>query len=134
MDGFAGDISDESVVELNGELSLNNNVASIGFSALKEGTAEFTANVNGSLAKVKFNILAASSISEIVADANQVEINFDGVMVISQGATLKVYSVDGKEVAAGMNKVSLASLADGIYIVVATDNDGNKSTRKFLLR
>ncbi len=134
MDGFAGEISDESVVEMNGDLSLNNNVATIGFYALKEGSAEFTANVNGSLSTVKFNILAASSISELEVDADGVKIVFDGVMVISQGTILKVYSVDGKEVAAGKNKVSLASLADGIYVVVATDGSGNKATCKFLLR
>lgn len=135
MEGFSGEISDESVVEMNGDFSINNNVCAIGFDALKEGTAEFTANVNGSLSKVKFNILAASSIDEVAVDnSGSIEISFNGVYAISKGATLKVYSLDGKEVAAGNGIVSLASLAEGFYVVTAADNAGNKTARKFLLR
>lgn len=135
IDGFSCEISDESVAEMNGNLAINNNVASIGFNALKPGTAEFTANVNGTLSKVKFNIVpeSESSIGEIAA-ANAVNISFNGNLVTAEGAAIAVFSIDGKKVAAGYSTLSLASLADGIYVVTATDAAGNKATRKLLLQ
>lgn len=134
-DGFAGEIADESVVEMNGNLTVNNNVASIGFNALKVGKTEFTANVNGSLAKVTFNILPANSAIEEVGDsACSLVITFNGTVVSAPGASLEVYSLDGKKVATGRESLSLASLANGFYIVKAHDASGNKAVRKFLLQ
>lgn len=134
IDGFAAEISDESVAMMNGEFSLNNNVASIGFNALKEGITEFTANVNGTLAKVKFNILTESTgIADVVA-SDDLEITFNGSVVSAQDAAIEVYTIDGKKVAAGHNSVSLASLANGVYVVTAQDANGHKATQKFILQ
>ncbi len=135
IDGFACEISDEQVVEMNGSLALKNNVATIGFNALKEGTAEFTANVNGSLAKVKFNVVTSlAAIDEIQASGSKVSIKFADMTVTAENALIEVYALDGKKVATGSNSLSLASLAKGFYVVKATDGAGASATAKFLLQ
>lgn len=135
IDGFAADISDESVVEMNGELTLNNNVAVIGFNALKVGNAEFTANVNGNLAKVMFTIVNdLSGIDNVVASGDALSIVFDGTTVSASDAYLAVYTTDGKKVAAGYETLNISSLANGVYIVTAADKAGNKTARKFMLQ
>ncbi len=135
IDGFACEISDESVVEMSGEFSINKNVATIGFNALKPGNAEFTANVNGDLAKIKFNILSGTSgIDGIVAPADGLVLTFDGTTVSAPDAAIAIYSLDGKKVAAARNSLSLASLATGVYIATAKDASGNTATKKFILK
>ncbi len=134
-DSFAGEISDESVVEMNGDLNVVNNVAYIGFNALKEGQAKFTANVNGSLSSINFIVLPEySGVEEIAAAENTLKICFNGTSVSAQGAQLEVYSLDGMKVASGRDSISLEALANGVYVVSAKDNDGNKATRKFFLQ
>lgn len=134
-DSFAGEISDESVVEMNGEINVENNVAIIGFNALKEGNAKFTANVNGNLASINFIVLPEySGVEEIAAAEDALKIYFNGTTVSAQDATLEVYSLDGMKVASGRDSVSLEALANGVYVVSAKDADGNKATRKFFLQ
>lgn len=135
IDGFAAELSDESVAEMTGELSLNKNVAAIGFNALKEGNTVFTANVNGTLAKVKFNILSEiTGITDAVAAEDALAITFDGATVSAEDATLELYTIDGKKIAAARNSFSLESLANGIYVVTAKDTAGHKATKKFILQ
>ncbi len=134
IDGFAAELSDETVAEMTGELTLNKNVAAIGFNALKEGNAVFTANVNGTLAKVKFNILAEiTGITDAVVE-EAIAINFDGSTVSADNALLELYTIDGKKVAAGRNALSLDALSSGIYVVTAKDAAGHKATKKFILQ
>lgn len=135
IDGFACEISDESIVEMSGEFSIDKNVAVIGFNALKPGNAEFTANVNGDMAKVKFNILAGTTgIGNIVSPESALAICFDGTTVSADDATLTVYSLDGKKVASDRNSLSLEGLTAGVYAVSATDTAGNTTTKKFILK
>lgn len=135
IDGFACEISDESVVEMTGAFSMSNNVAKIGFYARKLGETELTANVNGNLALVKIKVIDAESagIEDVTADEGGVVINFDGTTVSAPGA-LEVYTISGVKVAAGIDSVSLESLSGGLYIVVASDNAGHRTARKFILQ
>ena len=120
---------------MTGELSMSNNVATIGFNALKEGSAEFTANVNGSLAKVKFNVLSSlSAIEEIESNDSNVSIKFADSTVTAEGALIEVFALDGKKVAVGRHTLSLAALPNGFYIVKATDASGNQAAAKLLLQ
>lgn len=136
IDGFACEIADEEVVAMTGEFSLNKNVASIGLSALKEGQTEFTANVNGNLATVRIKVIDAISagIDDVVSEDGYLTISFDGTKISAPDSYIEVYAVNGTRVASGNNVISLESLSDGFYVVIAVDNEGHKASRKFLLR
>lgn len=134
IESFAGDISNESIAEMNGEFSFSKNVASIGFTALKAGDTEFTANVNGSLAKIKIRVTGGSGIEDIVTPADALKITFDGTTVSVPDAAIEVYSLDGKKVAAGRDSLSLETLPNGVYVVSAKDAAGHKATAKFFLQ
>lgn len=135
IDGFAGEIAHEDIAEMNGEFGFNRNVATIGFNALKEGDTEFTANVNGSLAKIKIRVTSGQSgIEDIISPEESLAIIIEGTTISAHDSLLEVYSLDGRKVAGGRGSVSVASLPSGVYVVSARDSLGNKATAKFFLQ
>lgn len=134
IDGFACEISDESVAQINGSLSVDRNIATIGFDALREGTADFTANVNGSLAKFRINVVGENAgIADAVMD-DSIVISVDGTTISAPGASVALYTTDGRRVAAGRDNISVAALPAGVYIVTAVTADGSRATRKLILQ
>lgn len=70
-----------------------------------------------------------SAVKDIL-DTNNSNIRYDGSSIVAENSTIVVYNSLGIQVARGNNVVSSANLANGTYIVVATDAQGKKSTIK----
>lgn len=72
----------------------------------------------------------SSGIADNTVANNANAIRFDGATVSAQGTHIVVYSLLGVKVAEGINTLNLASVANGNYIVVATDAAGKSSVLK----
>lgn len=59
-------------------------------------------------------------------------LHYDGATIAADNATIEVYNSTGAKTAQGRNSVSTENLPSGIYIIVATDANGNKTTAKIL--
>lgn len=80
------------------------------------------------------NILPASGTGNIALPGNDVTISFDGSTVSAAGCRLDIYSISGQTVTTGHDSVDVTSLEAGIYVVRATDSDGNTTTAKIAVK
>lgn len=97
---------------------------------LKEGTYTITASAG--TVKATLAVTGLSGIHDAVADASS--ISFDGATVFAAGSQIAVYSVAGVAVAGGSDAVGVSHLAPGIYVAVATDASGTRSTLKIAVK
>lgn len=76
--------------------------------------------------------LTPSAVENIFTDKEGSLANgaFDGENIVSDGAVIAVYNTEGVLVAKGNGAVSLRNFPRGIYIAVATDSEGRRSTLK----
>lgn len=115
----------EQLLEM-GDMALENNVLSLGFTCLKEGTSDINLSLMGSSAAVK--VFGTSGIAEVGGDA-VAAISFDGKTVSCPGAQIAIYDLAGVKVASGMSAVSVADLAKGVYVVGATTSEGRSAVK-----
>lgn len=97
---------------------------------LKEGSYTITASAG--TVKATLAVTGLSGINDAVADASS--ISFDGATVFAAGSQIAVYSVAGVAVAGGNDAVGVSHLAPGIYVAVATDASGARSTLKIAVK
>lgn len=71
-------------------------------------------------------------IESIVGELNGV--TFANNIVSAQGQSIQMFTTAGAPAAKGYNEVSVESLPTGVYVVVATDAKGNKTTAKIMKR
>lgn len=122
INAFSFECTDESVVEMNGKMSYNDGVATIGFSALKPGKATIT--MFGSKCEVTVlhdpalgvdNVAAATDVI-VVADASGIT-----VKNVAEGNRVEVYSLSGVKMFSAVadgSDINVA-LSGGLYIVKA---------------
>lgn len=111
----------EQLLEM-GDMGLEGNVLSLGFTCLKEGVSDISIGLLGSSAKVK--VYGKSGISPVITDAASA-ISFDGENVTCHGSAISIYSLAGVKVATGFSQVSVTGLAKGVYVVSAACADTN---------
>lgn len=97
---------------------------------LKEGT--YTVTASAGTVKAVLTVTGLSGIRDAVAEASA--ISYDGATVAAAGSQIAVYNVAGVAVAGGSDAVSVSHLAPGIYVVVATDPAGARSTLKIAVK
>lgn len=100
-----------------GDMGLEGNVLSLGFTCLKEGVSDITIGLMGSSAKVK--VYGKSGIASVETDGVSA-ISFDGENVSCAAAEISIYNLAGVKVAAGFSQVSVSGLVKGVYVVSAT--------------
>lgn len=132
IDGFTCDSSNEAIAVMTGNASFAANRLTIEFTCEAEGTAVITAGSLGSLARLTVNA-SQSGIADAVAPAGPA-ISYDGTNVNAAACDIVVYSVGGVAVAHGNGSVNVESLAPGIYIATASDNNGFTSSVKVAIR
>lgn len=116
-------------------ISEDENTATVTVTMLAAGSATITASIDGQTATCNV-IDSTTGINSAVADGTALTISVDGSNIKANGATsLTVYGVSG-QVATSVNddSVSLNTLSSGIYVVVATDANGNTATAKIVVR
>lgn len=124
--------SDEDIVTIIAkELAGNELVITVKCTGV--GSAVLTATIDGLTATC--NVTTVSGIAEVSAD-NTLNIGYDGAAIYAAGATeIAVYNIAGVNVASTSGEsINASSLASGVYVVVATDNNGVKSTAKLVIK
>lgn len=127
LDSFTCDISDETVLEMTGA-ELTAGKVTITFKGLKPGQATVTAGLNGKTATAEVTVTKFDAVTEVTAPSSA--ITYDGRVARAEGCTLNVYATDGAMLLSGRDNADLSGLAGGVYIITATDNDGNRSSLK----
>lgn len=115
----------EQLLEM-GDMSLDGNVLSLGFTCLKEGVADITIGLLGSSAKV--TVYGTSGIASVATDLASA-ISFDGSNVTCADAEIAIYNLAGVKVAAGYSQVSVSDLSKGVYVVSAISAQGKAITK-----
>ena len=131
MDGFMCDF-DESILEMTGNMTYDNNVMRIEFKALVEGTTSVSvAALNGN-AVCAVKVLDPAMVKvESVADACT-DIVYSNATVRAPGCIIRIFDATGRIALQGSDNVDTSSLAKGIYVAAATDTEGKTSSIKFV--
>lgn len=122
---------DESMLEMTGAGTFEDNVLSIEVKALKEGTTDFVVTLDGDNLTATVNI-AVSGI-EIPVATSDVAVRYSGDVVTASGCAIEIYSLAGVKVAAGNDTVGTTGLSAGIYLVRAV-NGTHSATIKIAVR
>lgn len=131
-DNVTVESSDENVVTITGKEVSGNNVA-VTVKCTGVGNAAISAAIDGITATC--TVTTVSGITDVTT-GNTLNITYDGASIIATGATsITVCSITGVNVAsAAGDSVDASNLATGVYVVVATDDNGAKSTAKLVIR
>jgi len=126
--GFTVDIADESVIEY-ANLSVVDGKIVFTVKALKEGTTTVSANYNGQTANAT---VIVDNKSGIEAVETSLSIDYSGGVVKAEGCRIEVYGTTGVKVLEGTDSCDLGMLGNGVYVVVATDKSGRRSSLKVM--
>lgn len=129
---FTFEISDESVAEA-GDMGIEYGEIFIVIKGLKEGATDVKFGIAGKQTQAKITVTAAESGIGSIEVETAGNISFNGNAVSAQGCAISVFSTTGTLVTAGNDTVSLTNVAGGIYIVTATDANGQRSSLKIRL-
>ncbi len=109
----------------------NDGNAVIEIEMLEEGSYTLKAIYN--TLETTLHITGLSGINDITSDQTVTPV-YDGYSVIAEGCNIYIYNIAGINMVNGHDAVSVANLPAGIYIVTATDADGNSSTLKIAVK
>lgn len=119
--------SDEQTVGINTIKAGKNNLEAIVTVDLKKvGTAEITATAKNITTKAVVTVSGTTGVDNVKVSV----LTYDGLAVHATGCAIEIFDIQGRNVAAGTDTVSVADLATGIYIVRATDAEGATATMK----
>ncbi len=128
IDQFTFTSSNEEVATATGNMREDGGLFYVEFVSAKEGDA--TLNVCG--AEVRVHAKSAGVEDSVVRPS--ISISFTGNAVVAQDCRIEIYSTAGMAVAAGNGSVAVDSLSAGVYVAVATDMQGNRSSIKIVVR
>lgn len=99
-----------------------------------EGSAVITASVGALSATCQ--VLLISGIGEVLTPETGLAIQNEAGRILVPGATaLSLYAADGKRVVAvAGEQLSLTGISNGVYVVVATDNAGRRTSAKVMVK
>lgn len=123
---------DSDIIEMTGDFDFADNTLTIGFKAGNEGSTDLTASALGYTAAAVVSVKEPDGVESAVVD-NAAAISFDGSAVAAEGAFIEIFTTAGVRLAAAYDRVSVESLAKGVYVAVATTADGARSTLKIAL-
>ncbi len=103
--------------------------------AHKAGSTKIIVGAGTLVAECQVVVSAATSINNATVNGG-LDIRFNGQNITANGANaISVIALDGKTAAqAAGNSVATGRLAKGVYVVVATANDGKKTTSKIVIK
>ena len=109
------------------------NFVAFDVTGVAEGKADITVVVNGTLTvTVKVNVVKGSSVEDVVATKATISVKGNEV-IATDAQKLEIYNISGMCVAkANADTLDVAHLAQGIYVAVATNAAGERTTMKFV--
>lgn len=121
----------ESLLEMTEEMEYDGKLLRLGFTALEEGSCPVSVSVLGSFAGCNIEIVNGSgSVGSIEASTKLPQ--FADGFVIAEGCSIAIYSLDGKMQAAGHDRLGYLGFERGVYVVTATDANGNTVSVKIM--
>lgn len=111
------------------------NQATVKITAKAVGSTTISIVVGDMVATISVKGTESSGISNIAADGNLAINAANGIVSATGAKAISIYSTSGQLVAAAASStVATSQLPSGIYVVVATDAQGNKTTAKFAIK
>lgn len=132
LDNFMCDFNEE-LMEMTGDMDYDGKTMTIGFKALKEGTAQFSVNLLDGSAGCLVNITKPQSSTDpgaVESIAEGAALSISNGVLTAPGSMITVYDMQGHAVASGSERLDTASLGNGIYVATATSTAGT-DTLKF---
>ncbi len=128
-------VSNPEVVSVS-EDSNEKGIHTFTLNALAYGTADITVSADGISATCKVTVAKASGIQSATGNANGMMIMPGDGCIKAEGATsISVYAANGSNVAkANGQAVATSQIGKGVFIVVATDANGNRQTAKVVIK
>lgn len=102
-------------------------VAIVAVDLKKIGTAEITASARSLVAKATIQV---QKTTDGVSGVKVSVISYAGLEISADGHAIEVFDLQGRQVAYGFGTLSVANIAQGVYIVRATAPDGSVVTLK----
>lgn len=128
---FIFEFSDPTIAELANFLpGATEHQGVMEFNLLKKGTTTFTLSAGAKKAAVTITVSEATGVENVVVSA----LAYDGTTVRGEGCTIVVFDAQGRQVAAGRDTVSVATLASGVYFVRAIDAAANPQMLKIAVK
>ena len=128
IDGFMCEF-DESVLEMNGNMSYDGKTLKVGMTAIKEGDSKVSVSIAGNRAECMVKVIGGNAVEGIEAAGGKPTVA-SGV-VTAEGCAITIYDLNGRAILSGRDKVDATSLVAGVYVAVATDNGGRSAAIKF---
>lgn len=122
---------DMEVMEMTGGMTFDGKTMAIEFKALKEGNTSFTTSIMGSTAECKVNITKHEDVAVEEIEKSSDELIYANGIVTASGCLISIYDMNGRLLLSGEDMIDTESLSAGIYIALARNADGRKSTIKF---
>lgn len=129
-------VEDESVVEIT-ETEVTDETAIIKLHAKKDGETNVNITLGKTTVSCKVKVNGVSGISEATVNTGNglVIVPGNGCVKADGAVTMNVYTICGAKAAkANGSSVSTSQLGKGMFIVEATDANGNKTTAKVVIR
>jgi len=130
--GISINCSDESIAEVTGTEMVDGAIL-ITVEGKATGTTRIDVSLNNQTVTAVVNVIEAAGIDNIT-EAGQTAISFDGTTVTAPDCNIAVYNTVGMLVAKGHDTCNLGNLNGGIYIISATDRNGNRNSLKVNVR
>lgn len=120
---------DETVLEMNGAMNYDGKTLRIGMTAIGKGESDFSADILGDKARCLVKVNDSSAVDGIVNAGSALGIS-NGILS-AEGCAITVYDLYGKILLKGIDRVDSGVLNAGVYVAIATDKAGMKSSLKF---
>lgn len=122
---------DEQMLEMTGNMNYDGKTMSIEFKALKEGKTDFSASVLDGKASCKVNVVNENNAVESIV-SNTLNLAYVDGFVTAEDCNISIFDINGNLILTGNDILDVKALRDGIYVVTASDKNGNKATLKFM--
>lgn len=125
--------SDENVVSV-GAVSVDGNKATVTLTCLATGSATITVTAGEKTATCI--VLGMSGVENIANEGSAMQIRYVKPYILAENAvSIDLYNLQGMQIATSKSdKVNVEGKVAGVYVVVATDAQGNRTTRKLIIR
>lgn len=130
MDGFICEFNEE-MLEMTGNMNYDGKTLSIEFTALKEGTSGLSVSILSGKAECTVNVVNANNAVDTITSTASA-LTYSSGTLTANGCSISVYGINGNVILSGNDNLDVKDLNAGIYVAVATSNNGQQTAIKFV--
>ena len=121
----------EQMLEMTNDISFNGKVLTVGFKAIKEGDAKLSVTILGGTAGCDIKVITSENAVESITSTSG-NLAYASGTVTACGSAISVYDIHGKLHLSGKDAIDVSSLHAGVYVAVASDENGKNASIKFV--